>query len=338
VKERVKWGAALTTACLCLASPARADKETIALDYAPATGCPDRTRFVERVRTFTSKAEIVSDESATHRRFEIRVSRVGGAVRGELTIVDHVGRTTRTVSGTSCDEVISALALATAIAVDPEALGAEPAPRTGALAPTAPPASRPPPTKSPALAKPDRALLTEPVPKSEPRRRLLDLSVGVRLADTLAPFPKLEGSVELGTTYFATLELHVGGAFGPKQHNDQAEFGDWLGWVGAGYQLSDLEPISVWASASLELGRVRATGRNVSPAFSVDRTWAAVDVGLCGRVDGLGPLFFQAFAGGRAPLLLQRYVVQENTGKLQELHQVEQLGYLLTLSVGVHFL
>jgi hypothetical protein len=336
VKERVKWCAALSTAWLCMASPARADKEAILLDYEPTTGCPDRARFVEQVRTFTAKAEIVSDESTAHRKFEIRVSRVGSAVHGELTIDDHVGRTARTVSGASCDEVISALALATAIAVDPDALGAEPAPSTSA--PPVAPTPKPPPAKLPAPTKPARVLLSEPVPKSEPRRALLDLGIGARFADTLAPFPKLDGAVELGTTYLAPLELHLGGAFGPKQNNGQAEFSDWLGWVGAGYRISDLEPLSVWASTSLEVGRVRATGRNVSPALSVDRTWAAVDVGLCGRVDGLGPLFFQAFAGGRAPLLLQRYVVQENTGKLQELHQVEQLGYLLSLSVGMHFL
>jgi hypothetical protein len=338
VKERVKWCAALTTAFLCAASPARADKEAILLDYEPATGCPDRAKFVEQVRTFTSKAEIVSDESAAHRKFEIRVSRVGSAVHGELTIDDHVGRTTRNVSGASCDEVISALALASAIAVDPDALGAEPAPSASAPASPAASAPKPPPAKPPAPATPAHARRSEPVRKSEPRRPLLDLSVGARLADSLAPFPKLDGSVELGTTNLAPLELHLGAAFGPKQHNSQAEFSDWLGWVGAGYLVLDLEPLSVWANTSFELGRVRATGRNVSPAFSVDRTWAAVDVGLCGRVEALGPLFFQAFAGGRAPLLLQRYVVQENSGKLQQLHQVEQLGYLLTLSVGMHFL
>ena len=87
-----------------------------------------------------------------------------------------------------------------------------------------------------------------------------------------------------------------------------------------------------------ELGQVHAAGRNITPAFSVDRTWAAVDVGIRARVDGPGPLFFQANAGGRAPVLLQRYVVQENTGKFRELHQVEQLGYVLSLSVGMHFL
>jgi hypothetical protein len=339
VKERVKWCAALTTACLCMASPARADKEAIALEYEPATGCPDRAEFVARVHAFTSKAEIVNDDSAARRKFEIRVSRIGSAVRGELTIDDHVGRTARAVSGATCDEVVSALALATAIAIDPDALGAEPATSPSPAAPPPPPKPKPPPPAKPIPpSKPAHAMLTEPIPKSEPRRPLFDLSLGARLGDTLAPFPKLDASAELGTTYLAPLELHLGAAFGPKQHNAEAEFSDWVGWLGAGYRLSDLEPLSVWASANVELGRVRATGRNVTPALSSERMWSAVDVGLCARLDGPGRLFFQAFGAGRAPLLLQRYVVQENTGKLQELHQVEQLGYLVSLSVGMHFL
>ncbi len=337
MKDRVKWCAALTTAFLCMASPARADKEAIALDYQPGAGCPDRAKFVERVQAITSKADIVGDDGGPRRKFGIHVSRVASAVNGELTIDDHGVRTTRTVSGASCDEVISALALATALAVDPEALGGEATP-PAAPAPTPPPAPAPVPV--PAAPKPPKppSVLSTPPSKPEPHRPLLELSVGAREGDTLAPFPKLEGIAELGTTYWAPFEIHLGGAYGPKEHNHQTQFSDWTGSLGMGYRMFDLEPFSVWADLGLELGQVHGSGRNITPAFSVDRTWAAVDVGVRGRVDGPGPLFFQANVGGRAPLLLQRYVVQENTGKFRELHQVQQLGYLLGLSVGMHFL
>ncbi len=337
MKQRVKWCAALTTAYLCMASPALADKEAIALDYQPGAGCPDRSKFIERVQAITSKAEIVSDDGAPRRKFGIHVSRVASAVHGELTIDDHGEKTTRTVSGASCDEVISALALATALAVDPEALGVEAQPPP---APTPPPAPAPkpkPPVATPVPAKPLGPLATPP-PKREPHRPLLELSVGAREGDTLAPFPKFEGMAELGTTYWAPFELHLGFAYGPPEHNHQTEFSDWSGLLGLGYRMLDLEPFSVWAEAGAELGEVHAAGRNITPAFSVDRTWAAVDVGIRARVDGPGPLFFQANAAGRAPVLLQRYVVQENTGKFRELHQVQQLGYVLSLSVGMHFL
>ena len=339
MKGWAKSCGALILALLCLTSPAFADKETIALDYVASGGCPDRTQFVDRVHTFTTKAEVATDDAVPRRKFGIHVARAGAAVRGELTIDDRGAKTTRSVLGTTCDEVISALALATALAVDPDALGGdsstEPAPPPEPPPePPKPPAPPPPQPKPPAPVKPRQAAV---LPKGA-RRYVLDVSVGGRVGDALAPFGKLEALLELGTTYFAPLDLHVGIAYGPPQRNSQAEFVDVLGWFGTGYRFLDLEPISVWGQAAVELGQVQAVGRGIEPTRRVEKLWTAVDVGLSVRVDGPGALFFQGNASGRAPLSLQRYVVLENSGKLRVLHQVEQLGYLLGLSVGVHFL
>lgn len=339
MKGRAKPCRALILALLCLTSPAFADKESILLDYVASGGCPDRAQFVERVRTFTTKAEVAIDDGAPRRKFGIHVARAAALVRGELTIDDRGAKTTRTVSGATCDEVISALALATALAVDPDALGVEPAadpspPPEPPPTPPKPPAPPPPKQKPPVSAKPR---LVAPLPKV-PRHHLLDVRLGARVGDALAPFQKLEGTLELGTSYFAPLDWHVGVAFGPAQHNGQAEFSDLVGWFGTGYRFLDLEPLSVWGQAAFELGRVQAVGLGIDPARRVEKPWTAVDVGLSVRIDAPGPLFFQLDASGRAPLSLQRYVVLENSGKLRVLHQVEQLGYLLGLSVGMHFL
>ncbi len=337
MKQWVKWSAALILACLSTASPAYADNELIELDYRPGLGCPDRKQFLELVQAITSKMEIANDAGAPRRKFGIRVSRSGNLVNGELTIDDQAAQSTRSVVGATCDEVISALALATALAVDPDALGA-PAVAVPEPPPVAPiPAPEPP---KPPAAKPTPPTNAARGPAAPARRDrpLFDLGVGARASDNLAPFAKLDLFAELGSTYYAPLELHFGVALGPQQHDRQTQFSDWLGWAGVGYRLADLEPVSVWAETSLELGRVQAQGRNISPASSADKAWAAVDVGLCARLDGPGRLFLQVVGGGRAPLLLQRYVVLQNTGKLRELHQVGQLGYLLSLSVGMHFL
>ncbi len=343
MNSRVTWCAPLIAALLCLSSPARADKETIALDFQAPSACPNRARFLERVHTFTTKVEVANDDgAAAHRIFNIRVTRAAGAVHGELTI-DHRGtKTTRTVTGTTCDEVVSALALATALAVDPDALGGEPATTEPPVEepPTPPPVEEPPkpaPEPKPKPKPAPRKLIARPPPKG-PARHALDFSLGVRVGDSLAPFPKLETSAELGTSYYAPFEAHLGIVYGPAQHNQDAEYADLLGYLGMGYRFLDLEPFSVWGQAALELGQVQAVGRGIDPTDRVDRLWSAVDVGLSARMAAMGPLFFQANASGRAPLSLQRYVVLENTGKLRELHQVEQLGYLVGLSVGMHFL
>jgi len=334
---RALCGAASALACLCLVGPARADKEAISLAYEVGAGCPDRRQFIEHVRTFTSKAEIVDDDGAPRRRFAVRVSGGGGKVQGQLTIDDHGAKSTRNVAGARCDEVISALALATAIAVDPDALGGAPSDETSE------PRS-PEPSPSTAKPAPTRARVASESP--EPRRFAaarahapwLSLSAGARLGSALAPFPKLEASAELGCSYFAPVELSVGGAFGPRQEDRVLELEDWLGWLGVGYRALELPPLSVSLLAAFEAGDVQASGgSDVSPRRNLHRLWLAVNAGLAVRADGPGPLFFQANWGVRVPLSLQRYVETTNQGT-SELYQVERLGYLLELSVGVHFL
>jgi hypothetical protein len=341
--------AALAAALLCTALPARAEKETIALDYQVGAGCPDRSQFVARVHTFTTKAEIVSDGGAPLRKFGVQVLRAGSAVRGELTIDDRGAKTTRQVSGATCDEVISALALATAIAVDPGALGGA-SPDETSKPPVSEPA-QPPDQPKPHPARPSPAPLPER-PKAPvvelPQPPMLYLAAGARLgsANSIAPFPKLEGTVELGFTYLAPLEFYVGGAYGPKQEGrasivpDSLRVSEWLGWLGAGYRLLDLEPFSVLAETAFELGQVEMLDLDVDPQLTAKQRWLAVDVGLSGRLNAPGPLFFQANMGARAPLLLQGYDVQDmtNAAKRRQVYRVEQLGYLFGLSIGVHFL
>jgi hypothetical protein len=338
VTLRAALGAALAVALLSFAGPARADTEAIALDYGVGAGCPDRKQFVARVRTFTSKAEIVNDDGAPRRRFSIQVTRAGSSVRGELTIDDRGAKTTRHVSGATCDEVISALALATAIAVDPDALGGAPPDEQSKPTTTEPP---PTPPKPATPARPDLVeeskQPTSQMPES-PHPPALYLSGGGRVGSAISPFPKFDITGELGCAAFAPFEFYVGAAYGPPQHDDTFRLEDWIGWLGVGYRLFELEPFSVLALAAGEGGEVRAGGGpNVIPARSLHLPWVAVNVGLAARVDATGPLFFQASVGARAPILLQLYNEKESKG-LRTLFEVERLGYLLGISAGIHFL
>jgi hypothetical protein len=331
--------AALAAALLLSAVPARADTEAILLDYDAGAGCPDRKQFVQRVHTFTTKAEIVSDNGAPRRKFAVQVSRAGNVVRGELTIDDRGAKTTRDVSGATCDEVISALALATAIAVDPDALGGAPPDEPSKPPPTEPPPTQPKPAVAAPPPPPAGGRPSKPADAAAPDSRppVLYLSGGGRVGNAISPFPKFDVAGELGCTYFAPFEFYVGAAYGPPQHNDTLRLEDWLGWLGVGYRIFELEPISVLTLAAVEGGDVHAGGGpDVVPAYSRHRPWVAVNVGLAARVDALGPLFLQANVGARAPVLLQRYVETTNKGQA-ELYQVE-LGYLVGISVGIHFL
>ncbi len=355
--RRAASGAALAAALLCAALPAQAEKETIALDYQVGAGCPSRAAFVERVHTFTTKAEIATEAGAALRKFDVRVLRSGSSVRGELTIDDHGAKTTRQVAGTTCDEVISALALATAIAVDPDALGG-----STTDAPPKPPVAEPPQSSPKPKPAPDRPPVAPPPTKRKPlpsaaaapHQPVLFLAAGARLGSAMAPFPKLAATAELGLTYFEPLEFYVGGSYGKQDgHSDQVphacpsadercdlRVSELLGWLGAGYRLLDLEPLSVLAHSAFELGQVQTAVLDITPTVPVERLWLALDVGLSGRLNAPGPLFFQVDIDARAPLWRPGYAVRSMLYATQnpQVYQVGQLGYLFGLSVGVHFL
>jgi hypothetical protein len=98
--------------------PAHAQVEPIRLTYRAAGDCPAEARFVDAVQRRTARWQIVAEEHA--RAFDVDVSAGGSRSRGVLRITAPDGTVTRrAVAGASCAEVVSALALMTALAIDP---------------------------------------------------------------------------------------------------------------------------------------------------------------------------------------------------------------------------
>jgi hypothetical protein len=133
---------------------ARADEtERVRLGYRAPAGCPTRDAFVAQVGRRTSRAEWQS-EGDDLRHFDVRVERHGTrSATGRLEIrAPGVAAATRNVKGRNCDEVVEALALVTALAVDPKAktaplpdLGPEPPPIEPPVEAPPPPLEPPPP-------------------------------------------------------------------------------------------------------------------------------------------------------------------------------------------------
>jgi hypothetical protein len=77
-----------------------------------------------------------ADENEPHTTLQVRLTRTRGRVLGELRVVDDRGGTdTRKMQGASCDDVVQALSLTAALAVDPNALLSAPASAPVATAP-----------------------------------------------------------------------------------------------------------------------------------------------------------------------------------------------------------
>src|SRR5882672_9476653 len=108
----------LVTVGLC--TLARADEEPIDLTYHAYEGCPSERQFLEQVVGRAAKTELAS-ERARGRKFVVTVTTQRKDTLGKLEIVAGGATASREVKGLNCSEVVSALALFTALAIDPNA-------------------------------------------------------------------------------------------------------------------------------------------------------------------------------------------------------------------------
>jgi len=115
----------------------------VQVEFDAPEGCSGADAFLNILRSRTDRVrQAVADEPRT--TLQVRLTRARGQVVGELRLIsDHGGTDTRKVQGASCDDVVQALSLTAALALDPSALISAP---TTAPAPAA--ATIPPPTTS----------------------------------------------------------------------------------------------------------------------------------------------------------------------------------------------
>lgn len=113
-----EWAAALLGASVVVFStPSHAAEERVELDYRAPERCPTRADFEELVTTLAPAARFVPQAG---RRFGVVVERSSSAFSGRLTIRAQSGALSeRSIEGATCGEVVETLALAAALALDP---------------------------------------------------------------------------------------------------------------------------------------------------------------------------------------------------------------------------
>ncbi len=140
-----------------------AAEEPLRLTYDAPASCPTRADFMNQVRARTDRVAFVATPSA--RRLVVSVAGAANGFDGSLQIATKGQSTsTRRFSDPNCAEVVSALALAAAVAVDPNA-------KTGALPVSSDPAPSAVgrlPATAPRIAKPADASDTQRIASSVP--------------------------------------------------------------------------------------------------------------------------------------------------------------------------
>ncbi len=128
MRRAVIWRTCLLSAslCICTFAASAPGQSTIAetrplhLEYTAPTACPQHEDFEARVRGRTSRASFGAGPEAQAARVTVRSN--GARYVGHMSLVADSGLTReRDVEGDHCDQVVDALALVTALAIDPNA-------------------------------------------------------------------------------------------------------------------------------------------------------------------------------------------------------------------------
>jgi hypothetical protein len=217
--------AAVTAAALAIAlaaisaaaTAAAADTEPIRIRFEAPPGCPSEAAFLDQVRARTAKARVAA-ASEKARTFAVRLTQEGRSIHGRLAIEDAASQTElREVTGERCAEVVSALALITALAVDPHASTAPPARLPAApLASSAPSIGSDPgapgsSTAPSAPVAPPRARL----PPNHPAPYLPPPSWADLDVSPLPVIPEIPGEMPSKWRFTAGLEIAAVGGFAP---------------------------------------------------------------------------------------------------------------------------
>jgi hypothetical protein len=305
--------AVISLAGIVATRPAAAqDGTAVALDYRVAGGCPNEASFVAEVRARTASFRVIAGAA---RRFTLTVAQeAGGGAGGSLVIETGNGEpTTREVRGDTCAEVVSALALVTALAVD----------------------ASPPPAAQPEAASP----VAE-------RRPATGAQIGVGAGGGAISGSAPDAAFALHA--FAEVRAARPGLWSPTIRGTferSLERSAAIAGVGtAGFTLTmgelDLCPsrwgkgaLSLVGCARAELGVLRGEGRDIVPAREQSRTWIAADGLARGAVTVAGPLSLEVAAGVRVPLLHTRYIFQPNA----TVFRAPAIGVLADVDAVVHF-
>lgn len=119
----VAWLGALPSRQACADEPSPRPAELVRIAYDAPADCPSRDVFLARVRSRVGTAWEAPPEGAA-RAVQVTVVRESGKSAGRLAFVDENGRPVhRAVSGATCDDVVSAIALVTALAIESRLAG-----------------------------------------------------------------------------------------------------------------------------------------------------------------------------------------------------------------------
>jgi len=280
-------------------------------------GCSGAGAFFKTLRSRTDRVR-QAEGKEPRTTLQVRLTRSRGQVVGELRMADdRGGGDTRKVQGANCDEVVQALSLTAALALDPSALNSAPVTTAVPVSSTSS-APAPVPPVAPAVTKKPPA---EPSPSPDSISARASRPVpSVELGAGPVGATVLSGSYSFGVEVFARKIFAGKGSFRPTLglavaylRNDvlQTPQDVQVGLAGLAGTVCPLR----WTSGVLTFqpcglflaGWLSASGRQVTQSRTVDRLWlSAGGVARAAVLFGRG-ISVELEGGLSAPLLKRRF-------------------------------
>jgi hypothetical protein len=264
---------ACAAALLISLSVAAEPSEAMSLSYAAPDRCPTEGQFVSEVQAYTDKVRFT--QAAAARSLRIVVRRDGAAYSGLLELGGAAQTSRRAVNGDTCAEVVSALALATALAVDPEMLDGSGSASAAEETPAEPVVSGP----SPQRREPPRTTRAHP----EPPALIWSASAGAVLQGGVGDGPALGGAVAARVrlprlAWQPSIAMTASGATStPLADDDLARFRlATLGIEACPFQLTR-GPWQARPCAAFDAGTLTGEGRGLDHGASESVLWLSIE-------------------------------------------------------------
>lgn len=327
--------------------------EPLSVAYEAPAGCPTSDAFFREIAARTTRARAATPNERA-RVMHVVVTKSGEQHVGRLWIEEaNASSTARSVSGKTCSEVVSALALVGALAVDPRAstapiaaapIATEPAseapppPPPGKVAETSPPP--PAPVVPPPVAPRTSSTSGDPPSASSPPGRI-EVGVQVEAAFVAGAVPsgRLFGDVSIGPReglFAPALRLAVARSL--DVHRTAAIGGATLTWMSAGLDACPLRvvlarPVALRPCVGGSAGVLDASGNGFAGTVSRSRPWATLSALARLVWEPLPWLDLELEAGVIAPLFRESFFFAPSVS----VYEAPAIAFLSRAGLGLRF-
>jgi hypothetical protein len=342
------------------AAAVAASSRAVRVEIEAPGACADEGRFVARLRARAPGLTVATDAGRVVR---VRTAARDHRVEGEVTLVEGGREARRHVTGDSCAEVVDALALIAALALDhatpPSTNETEPSPPAAteratiagdAGADAAPAATPPPPATPPSEVRPPVRGAAPPVSgtaaPAHDSSRSWRASIGAHAGLTagVAPDPILSAPVFLevaralrgdGARVAPAIRMRFerSGSGAVTVPGGGAHFT----WTTGSVELCPLTwsrgQLELRPCARLEAGVLAGAGLAVTPERSEARPWVSGGAVGRARLGIAGPLFLELEGGALFPFTRDRFFVEPDV----TIHRAPVAAWAAAGGAGVTF-